>query len=175
MINNTCQSRTNCVQITQGLQQLGTTSDGSSAAYLGLKINRTTMSHCDDLPSYPALQVVDLRDNQLTCVRSLGALANLTDLDASRNHLSQLLQVDQPLRNLRRVSYEGNSLQMLPDLSAHSRLQAMDLGSNQLSSLVGLRPLAMLAVLKVPRNALRSCRGLEGGARQIAGTACFSA
>ena len=74
----------------------------------------------------------------------------------------QLLLLDQPLRNLRRVSYEGNMLQLLPDLSGYSRLQAMNLGDNQLSCLQGLRPLAMLKVLQAPRNFLVSCRGLEG-------------
>lgn len=78
------------MQIASGLCNLNRTADGQSVAYLNLSLLGLCMLTAESLKTYSHLQVLSLQDNMIHDVSDLGYLRHLTDLNLSKNNLTEV-------------------------------------------------------------------------------------
>ncbi|WIA19886.1 hypothetical protein OEZ85_005786 [Tetradesmus obliquus] len=157
--------------VAQGLSQLSKTAAGTHPAFLRLDITGTTLSNPAAITHCSHLQHVNLGNNCLTTLQGLGALQQLTVLDASRNQLTQVLEIStsssdsgsNSSSNLRSADLSYNQIRYIRDLSEFRRLSRLVLDGNQIEHIgSGLRQLHCLQHLSLSGNKLSSCQGLEG-------------
>ncbi len=77
---------------------------------------------------------LDLSRLQLTDLTGIGVFSNMTDLDASRNRLTELPAEFSNLTLLERLDLSYNRLTAMPDLSAQTMLTQLDLSHNRIGS-----------------------------------------
>ncbi|KAH0618507.1 hypothetical protein JD844_017783 [Phrynosoma platyrhinos] len=91
----------------------------------------------DDIKLLPALTVLDVHDNQLTCLPSaIGSLVNLQKLNVSHNKLKDLPKELIQLKHLRSLLLQHNELSHLPDeFGKLISLEELDVSNNHVSNI----------------------------------------
>lgn len=106
------------------------------------------------------LQSLYLFGNQISEIKRLEKLTNLTVLNLSSNQISEIKGLEK-LTNLTILSLYGNQISEIKRLEKLANLKELYLHSNQISEIKGLEKLTNLTVLSLHRNQIREIKGLE--------------
>lgn len=116
----------------------------------------------EGVASYPELQVVRITGNSVASLKTLGKLKHLVSIDAARNALTDVLDLEPPAENLRAANLSFNSITSVGDrLASYSKLTRLHLDGNKLTTLEGFQHITGLEVLTVSQNELTNCNGLQ--------------
>jgi len=156
------------------LSNISKTIDGSGFAYTSLSCTAKNVRSVSILEQYAALRTVDLSDNRIQDVNSVGKLEcvlsvcladnsirsidcwradqllHLRFLDLSNNQLQSLPSLKLPA--LRKASFAGNQISTCEGFLGHPRLMQLDLSGNCLPSLAGVGDMPCLQTLSVARQ-----------------------
>jgi protein NUD1 len=110
-------------------------------------------------PFWEHMKQIDLKDKRLTNLHKLDEFcAQLEELDASHNQVSQLSGVPRTVRSLR---ITHNRLSDLAAWGHLSNLQYIDVSNNEIESLSGFRSLFHLRGLRADNNKIKSLDGIS--------------
>uniref|UniRef100_K3WAN5 U2A'/phosphoprotein 32 family A C-terminal domain-containing protein n=1 Tax=Globisporangium ultimum (strain ATCC 200006 / CBS 805.95 / DAOM BR144) TaxID=431595 RepID=K3WAN5_GLOUD len=128
------------------------------------------------LSEFPHIQHIHCNENAIESLAPLQHLPLLLSVDASNNHLSQVLDFDTPKCTyanawvnggkwigslLRRANLCSNRIERIRDLTnSHPFLQELYLAHNNIMTIEGVSQLRFLRVLDLSSNKLTSTRGL---------------
>ncbi|PDP73090.1 leucine-rich repeat domain-containing protein [Porphyromonas gingivalis] len=132
----------------------------SSGAVVELCLQECQIDSMAWLVDFPALKILDLRDNQLRKLEGLERLTSLTKLILWRNQINKLEGLDR-LTSLTWLDLSGNQLIKLEGLDHLTSLRGLDLSGNQLIKLEGLDHLTSLRGLDLSGNQLIKLEGLD--------------
>ncbi|KAL8872547.1 MAG: hypothetical protein Q9174_001839 [Haloplaca sp. 1 TL-2023] len=109
-------------------------------------------------PYWDYIRNVDLSDQNLSSLHMLDDFCrHIEDCDVSNNRLNQL---DGAPRSIRQLKARNNCLSDLTSWGHLSNLQYLDISSNELGSLFGLRGLVHLRELRADDNEIESLEGI---------------
>ncbi|RZQ69671.1 TIR domain-containing protein [Porphyromonas gingivalis] len=132
----------------------------SSGAVVELCLQECQIDSMAWLVDFPALKILDLRDNQLRKLEGLERLTSLTKLILWRNQINKLEGLDR-LTSLTWLDLSGNQLIKLEGLDHLTSLRGLDLSGNQLIKLEGLDHLTFLRGLDLSGNQISKLEGLD--------------
>ena len=118
-------------EVQDGLHNIGKTADGRKLAYLSLSICNMNISDVVLLNDFAHLRYLNLSNNMLTELSTLGCLPYLLTLDASNNRLTSVLDFKPPLC-LREAYLSKNRITAMNSIAHHRFLQILDLSDNRI-------------------------------------------
>jgi hypothetical protein len=118
-------------EVQDGLHNIGKTADGRKLAYLSLSISNLNISDVVLLNDFAHLRYLNLSNNMLTELSTLGCLPYLLTLDASNNRLTSVLDFKPPLC-LREAYLSKNRITAINSIAHHRFLQILDLSDNRI-------------------------------------------
>ncbi|PDP82578.1 miro-like protein [Porphyromonas gingivalis] len=132
----------------------------SSGAVVELCLQECQIDSMAWLIDFPALKILDLRDNQLRKLEGLERLTSLTKLILWRNQINKLEGLDR-LTSLTWLDLSGNQIRKLEGLDRLTSLTELYLLGNQISKLEGLDSLTSLTWLNLMSNQIAKLEGLN--------------
>ena len=132
----------------------------SSGAVVELCLQECQIESMTWLIDFPALKILDLRDNQLRKLEGLERLTSLTKLILWRNQINKLEGLDR-LTSLTELDLSANQINKLEGLERLTSLTGLYLSGNQISKIEGLDSLTSLTRLNLRRNQISKLDGLE--------------
>ncbi|KAF3894803.1 Phosphatase 1 regulatory subunit [Trichophyton interdigitale] len=130
----------------------------------------------------PTLKELDLYDNNISHVKGLDHVVNLTSLDLSFNdikhiknistlvHLKDLYFIQnriqtieglEELKELRNLELGANKIREIDNLDTLTALEELWLGKNKISEIKNISSLTNLKILSIPSNRIETLSGLE--------------
>ncbi|MEP7110863.1 MAG: leucine-rich repeat protein [Ferruginibacter sp.] len=109
---------------------------------------------------------LSIKENLLSEIKNLDALARLHSLDLSINKLSKINNLD-ALSNLQTLDLSSNQISGLENLDALVNLQSLDLSSNQISELKNLGALVNLQTIHLGSNGIDRIKGLDAQSNKL--------
>ncbi len=116
-----------------------------------LDLSGMELTSLKGLAKLPNLSWVDASDNNLRSLASVGRCGNLLYLDVSRNELNSLTGVSS-LRALVELNAAGNDISSISALSGCSEMKHLDLSRNSISTISSLSRLPGLTTLVLDSN-----------------------
>mmetsp|Transcript_23294 Transcript_23294/g.72869 ORF Transcript_23294/g.72869 Transcript_23294/m.72869 type:complete len:453 (-) Transcript_23294:1065-2423(-) len=160
-----------------GLSCVGRVPDTNRHAYIHCDVTGLGLSDVDAIRGFPALQRVDIGDNQVTDLSPFSGLPSLTELYAANNTVKQMLNFASPAcsqgapdptgdvligSTLQIVDLSGNEIDDMDDMERHPFLEVVNLAYNAIPRIHGLQGLRFLQSLDLTGNRLTAITGLEG-------------
>ncbi|KAK6177119.1 hypothetical protein SNE40_015286 [Patella caerulea] len=102
----------------------------------------------DCIQMMPHVEKLDLSHNQITDLKYLQLLSQLTYLDLSYNQISNLVSLHTKLGNLKTLKLAGNKLKDLTAFSKLFSLEVLDVSHNEISLINDVRPVCGLPCLE---------------------------
>ncbi|KAG5983300.1 hypothetical protein E4U55_000284 [Claviceps digitariae] len=126
--------------------------EGVPSTVRELKVSRNLLTELSSWDHLMNLQYVDISENEVTSLSALKNLVHLRNLKADNNQLTSLAGLDSH-DGLLSIRARGNKIAKLDFATTRfKRLQDLDLGDNQISSVENLDHLPELARLKLCKN-----------------------
>lgn len=125
-----------------------------------LNLDQSQLSDLRPLTALPQLTILKLSGNNISDISPLAQLNNLTHLNLSHNRLSDLL----PIAELDRLIYldlAGNQISNIAPLSSLTGLNDLNLLSNRVRDLSPLAPLQDLVWLELSANRITDISTVE--------------
>eukprot|EP00743_Colponemidia_sp_Colp-15_P001805 GILK01001970.1.p1 GENE.GILK01001970.1~~GILK01001970.1.p1 ORF type:complete len:331 (-),score=82.86 GILK01001970.1:137-1087(-) len=170
--------------LAQSLSRISKTVDGTGYAFTRLDVKDKGLTDLgEDIVKYQHIRHINVSNNQIEDISSVVSLPHLLSIDAqsnsiqalepfnqdglqflqilnlSKNQITSLTAVKLPL--LRSLNLNENQIETAETFPGHDQIQELELRSNKLTSLVGVRNIPRLQKLYLAENELESLTGLE--------------
>ncbi len=115
-----------------------------------INLANNNITDIEPLKYYPGLKRIDLSNNSFSSVNVLSSLSGLESLSLNNTHIVNLDTL-RNLKNLHELAIASNNISELSQI-ALPYLEKLDVSSNQIKSLEGLKNLANLKELNISKN-----------------------
>lgn len=111
-------------------ESIGVTSAYDFKTNISRKMSKLSSNlYVEDIKRFTELEVLDISDNEISSIRSLGSLNNLADLDVNSNHVKNI-KVFKNMCSLRRLDLRSNDIADFKSLKYLNKLNVLLLQGN---------------------------------------------
>ncbi len=139
---------------------IGLIAQAEKEAWSKLDLSGRQISQIRNLDRLTNLTSLNLNNNQISDISGLEKLANLTSLDLSNNQISEIKGFDR-LTNLTSLDLSNNQISEIKGFDRLTNLTSLDLSNNQINEIKGFDRLVNLTSLDLSNNQISDISGLE--------------